>query len=193
MFLIIKGWSQMEENTSGKKIGSAELVDGLYLLRGSRQVDTGAGVSHMALSSSLSSIETKLMLWHYRLGHASFSYLQKVFPQLFLNKQTLRLNCEICQYAKHTRSVYAPVSYTPTSPFSIIHSDIWGPSRITSLNGTRWFITMIDEHTRMTWTFLMKEKSDASRIFQNFYTMIEHQFQTKIKVLKTDNAKDYFN
>ncbi|CAN1822216.1 Retrovirus-related Pol polyprotein from transposon TNT 1-94, partial [Linum perenne] len=120
-------------------------------------------------------------------------YLQKVFPQLFANKRTLQLHCDICQYAKHTRVAYTPVSYTPTSPFSIIHSDIWGPSRVASLNGTRWFITMIDEHTRMTWTFLMKEKSDTARVFKTFYTMIENQFQTKIRVLRTDNAKDYFN
>ncbi|CAN1152028.1 Retrovirus-related Pol polyprotein from transposon TNT 1-94, partial [Linum perenne] len=181
----------MEEAASGRMIGKAELIDGLYLLRGTNQRDVK--VPHVALSSSLSYVESQIMLWHYRLGHSSFSYLQRLFPHLFRNKTTLRLNCEVCQYAKHTRSIYSPVSYTPTSPFSIIHSDIWGPSRVASLNGTRWFITMIDEHTRLTWTFLMKEKSDTTRVFQNFYTMIETQFQTKVKVLRTDNARDYFN
>ena len=38
----------------------------------------------------------------------------------------------------------------------------------------------------------MKEKSEAGQIFKNFNTMIQTQFQTKIKVLKTDNAKKYF-
>ena len=38
----------------------------------------------------------------------------------------------------------------------------------------------------------MKEKSEAGQIFKNFNTMIQTQFQTKIKVLKTDNAKEYF-
>ncbi|CAN1800959.1 Retrovirus-related Pol polyprotein from transposon TNT 1-94, partial [Linum perenne] len=39
----------------------------------------------------------------------------------------------------------------------------------------------------------MKEKSETRTIFQQFYTMVHTQFNTKIQVLKTDNAKDYFN
>ena len=31
----------------------------------------------------------------------------------------------------------------------MIHSDIWGPSRIQSLTGEKWFITFIDDHTRI--------------------------------------------
>ena len=32
-----------------------------------------------------------------------------------------------------------------------------------------------------------------SQIFQNFNSMIQTQFHTKIQILKTDNAKEYFN
>ena len=31
----------------------------------------------------------EIMLWHYRLGHPSFKYLNKLFPLLFKNKNTL--------------------------------------------------------------------------------------------------------
>ena len=37
----------------------------------------------------------------------------------------------------------------------------------------------------------MKEKSEAGQIFRSFNTMIHTQFQSKIQVLKTDNAKEY--
>ena len=39
----------------------------------------------------------------------------------------------------------------------------------------------------------MKEKSEVGTIFKNFNSMIQTQFQTKIKVFRKDNAKDYFN
>ena len=39
----------------------------------------------------------------------------------------------------------------------------------------------------------MKEKSEVGQIFKNFSNMIQTQFQAKIQVLKTDNAKEYFN
>ena len=38
----------------------------------------------------------------------------------------------------------------------------------------------------------MKEKSEVGQIFQNFNSMIQTQFQIKIQVLKTNNAKEYF-
>ena len=100
---------------------------------------------------------------------------------------------EICQLAKHTRHVYSSLPYNPSHPFSVIHSDIWGPSRVKNINGTRWFVSFIDDHTGTTWTFLMKEKSETATIFQSFHSMISTQFQSKIQVLKTDNAKEYFN
>lgn len=69
---------------------------------------------------------------------------------------------------------------------------MWDSSRIKNVSGARWFLSFVDDHTRLTWVFLMKNKSEVSQIFQNFNTMIQTQFNTKIQVLKTDNAKEYF-
>lgn len=75
----------------------------------------------------------------------------------------------------------------------MIHSDVWGPSRVTTQSGKSWFITFIDDHTRVTWVFLLKEKSEAEMVFKNFYNMIQTQFQTKIKIFRSDNGKEFFN
>ena len=40
---------------------------------------------------------------------------------------------------------------------------------------------------------LDERKSEAGPILKNFHNMIQTQFQTKIKVFKFDNAKEYFN
>ena len=88
---------------------------------------------------------------------------------------------------------YKIKDYFPSSPFYMIHSDVWGPSKIHTLNGKRWFVTFIDDHTRLCWMYLMKSKSDVAQIFKEFYTFIETQFQTKINILKTDNGTEYFN
>ena len=75
----------------------------------------------------------------------------------------------------------------------MIYSDVWGPSKIKNIIGTRWFVSIIDDHTRISWILLMKEKSKVGQIFKNFYNMIQTQFHAKIQVLKTNNARDYFN
>lgn len=54
-------------------------------------------------------------------------------------------------------------------------------------------MSFIDDHTRTIWIFLMKEKSETETIFKKFSTMIETQFKQKIQILRTDNARDYFN
>ncbi|CAN1141377.1 Retrovirus-related Pol polyprotein from transposon TNT 1-94 [Linum perenne] len=175
-------------------IGTGRLQEDLFIIKGC----TGAGEPserrrRALATNSTDSIDSQVMLWHNRLEHPSFGYLERLLPKLFQNKSFKDFQCETCQLAKHTRSVYSGVNYRPTQPFAIIHSDIWGPTRVKNVNGAKWFITFIDDHTRLTWTFLMKEKSETSDMFKEFYGMILTQFHTKIQVLKTDNAHDYFN
>ncbi|RVW39495.1 Retrovirus-related Pol polyprotein from transposon RE1, partial [Vitis vinifera] len=59
--------------------------------------------------------------------------------------------------------------------------------------GSRWFVTFVDDHTRVTWVFLMKKKSEVKEIFENFNNMVQTQFQAKIQVLRTDNAREYYH
>ena len=159
---------------------------GLYLLQA--EIPTNQKVSCSVTTSNKNSA---VMLWHYRLGHPNFLYLKKMFPDL-IDKDTNNFQCEVCQLSKHVRNSYPQQPYKSSQPFSIIHSDVWGPSRISNISGSRWFVTFIDDHTRVTWVFLMKEKSEVGQIFQNFNRMIQTQFKTKIQVLKTDNDREYF-
>ncbi|RVW60936.1 Retrovirus-related Pol polyprotein from transposon RE1 [Vitis vinifera] len=187
---------------SGKMIGSAELCSGLYLLscgQFSNQVSQASCVQSQSMSESFNSVsnskvnkDSEIIMLHYRLGHPSFVYLAKLFPRLFINKNPASYHCEICQFAKHTRTVYPQIPYKPSTVFSLVHSDVWGPSRIKNISGTRWFVTFVDDHTRVTWVFLMKEKSEVGHIFQTFNLMVQNQFNSKIQVLKSDNAKEYF-
>ena len=49
--------------------------------------------------------DSAVMLEHYSLGHPNFSYLEKKFPYLFINKNSKSFQCEICQLAKHVVQV----------------------------------------------------------------------------------------
>ena len=58
----------------------------------------------------------------------------------------------------------------------VVHSDVWGPAKISSLNGSRWFVSFIDDYSRMTWVCLMKTKDEVSSLFQKFHKMIATQY-----------------
>ena len=73
--------------------------------------------------------------------------------------------CDICELAKSHRVTF-PISMNKSPvPFMVVHSDVWGPAKISSLNGARWFVSFIDDHTRMTWVCLMKSKNEVSSLF----------------------------
>ena len=137
--------------------------------------------------------KSEIWLWHRRLGHASFGYLQKLFPQLFSQLIVSDFKCDVCERAKSHR-VSFPISMNKSpAPFMVVHSDVWGPTNTPSLNGSRWFVSFIDDHTRMTWICLMKSKSEVSSLFQQFHKMIATQYQTNIQVIRTDNRGEFIN
>ncbi|CAK9151194.1 unnamed protein product [Ilex paraguariensis] len=145
--------------------------------------------------SSISSIfvREQIMVWHCKLGHPSFSYLKHLFPSLFKNIDPAFFQCESCLLSKSHHTTYLPKSYRASKPFYLFHSDVWGPSKVTTMSGKRWFVIFIDDHTHLYWIYLMREKSEVKKLFKDFYNMIENQFQTKISILRSDNGMEYFN
>src|SRR3954464_13307341 len=103
------------------------------------------------------------------------------------------LKCEACELAKHSRTVYPASGNKSLKQFDLIHSDVWGPTNNTSTSGCSWFVTFIDCYSRTTWVSLLKAKSDVLSVFQNFHKMIETQFGTHIKAIRTDNGTEYTN
>ncbi|KAA0050638.1 Beta-galactosidase [Cucumis melo var. makuwa] len=71
--------------------------------------------------------------------------------------------------------------------------DVWGPSKITTSSGKRWFVTFIDDHTRLIWVFLVSDKSEVTSVFQDFYNIVETQFNIKIAILRSDNGREFPN
>ena len=77
-------------------------------------------------------------------------------------------------------------------PFSLVHSDVWVPVPLSTHNGMKWFVTFVDDCTRMTWVYQLKHKSDVCIVFRLFHQMVVTQFGIQIKVLRSDNGGEYF-
>ena len=103
------------------------------------------------------------------------------------------MHCEFNQLSKHCPKSYVSQPYQKSHSSSFIHIDLWGPSNISNVTGSKWFIPFIDDHAQICWVYLLKEKSKAKEIFKNFNAMINTQFQTKIQIFCTNNGTEYFN
>lgn len=66
-----------------------------------------------------------------------------------------------------------------------------GSSPVCSTLGYYYFVTFIDDFFCCTWLFLMKNCYGIYNIFQGFYTEIQNQFGSSIKILDTNNAHEY--
>ena len=81
--------------------------------------------------------------------------------------------CEVFQLTKHHHVHFSSHTYQESKPFYPIHSDVWGPSQVTNIIETKWFIIFINDHTRVYWVYHLKEKSNVGGVFKAFYSMIE--------------------
>ncbi|RVW77239.1 Retrovirus-related Pol polyprotein from transposon TNT 1-94 [Vitis vinifera] len=168
----------LKDRSTGKTIGIGRESQGLY---------------HLTSDSSPAvciSTDAPLLI-HNRLGHPSLSKFQKMVPRF----STLSsLPCESCQLGKHTRVSFPKrLNNRAKSPFELVHTDVWGPCRTASTLGFQYFVTFIDDYSRCTWLFLMKNRAELFSIFQKFYTEIQTQFNISIRVLRSDNAREYFS
>ncbi|MCR2847923.1 DDE-type integrase/transposase/recombinase [Weizmannia coagulans] len=128
---------------------------------------------------------------HCRLGHPSLSLLKKLYPQF---SSLTSLDCESCRYAKHHRVHLSPrVHKRANAPFELVHSDVWGPCPVTSPIGFRYFVTFVDDFSRVTWLYLMKNRSELFSHFRAFHAEIKTQFNLSIKTLRSDNAKEFLS
>lgn len=152
------------EKGTGKVLGTGTLHKGLWY------VDEENMEAALALVLETNNVwegnEGKLlMLYHRRLGHPAFPILEKMYPEVYRKVDTEGLVCDACELGKHTRGSYASSGGRSSCSFELIHSDVWGPCPTTALNGFRYFVTFIDCFSRVTWLYLMKNKSDVFSCF----------------------------
>ncbi|WZZ71964.1 hypothetical protein YC2023_083334 [Brassica napus] len=173
----------LQDRTSRMLIGAGEKEgEGLYRFRG---IESLASVHTTVLEESL--------LWHRRLGHPSSHITGKVptVPSLYSTADHLIKTCSICFRAKQTRLSFSDSFHNANEIFELIHYDLWGPYRTTALCGSRYFLTIIDDHLRAVWLFLLPDKTLVSQQIKDFLTLIERQFSKKIKTLRSDNGTEF--
>lgn len=71
--------------------------------------------------------------------------------------------------------------------------DVCGPMSTMSLDGNRYYVTFIDDFSRMVNVFLIRNKNQVYNCFVKYKNLAENQLNKKIKILRTDNGGEYVN
>jgi histone deacetylase 1/2 len=169
-----------------KVIHQGRCKDGLYPL-----ASQSTGVE--SWKQAFGAIKPSTSRWHSRLGHPSFSIVERViknnsFP--CINNPNSGSVCDSCLRAKSHHLPYPKSTSVSSKPLELIFSDVWGPAPV-SVGRHTYYVSFIDDFSKYTWIYLIKNKSDVFQVFRDFQQLVERKFDKKIISVQSDWGGEY--
>ena len=128
-------------------------------------------------------IKRDINLWHKRLGHLNKDDVKRTIGC----GDNLKEVCETCALGKQTsKPVLKETQNKSQKPLELVYSDILRPFEVPSLNGSKYAITFIDEHSKYSVVKFMSKKSQAFERFKEYVA----ESGTPQR-LRTDNGAEY--
>lgn len=166
-----------------KLVATADLINGVYKLNLKAE---------QCMLTTCDSSE----LWHRRLGHINSQDLNKmkhcVNGLMLKGSATIdKSNCIICCEGKQTRLPFSTTGTRSKRLLEIIHGDVCGPMEVMSIGGSKYFLLLVDDFSRMSFVYFIKSKSDVFQFFKQFKTSVEKQLGRKIKMFRSDQGGEF--
>ena len=119
-------------------------------------------LDNIALTSSTSIVamnkknKESSLLWHRKLNHDSMHTIAKlIYKNLIIGLSKFNINfdhiCGVCQLGKQTRGSFKSKNIVSTTrTLELLHMDLLGPTRTTSLGGKKYALVIVDDFSRYT-------------------------------------------
>jgi transposase InsO family protein len=99
---------------------------------------------------------------------------------------------EHCVYGKEKRVKFLRVGKENESErLELVHTYVWGPSQVSSIGGSHYYVTFIDNATRKTWVYCIRQKYDVFDTFKKWKSLVENEIGKRLKCLRLDNGGEY--
>ncbi|GJY96424.1 retrovirus-related pol polyprotein from transposon TNT 1-94 [Tanacetum coccineum] len=154
---------------------------------------------HTCFVCNLEASKTKSWLWHRRLSHMNFGAINHLaknglvrgLPKLKFEKDHL---CSACVMGKSKKQSHKPKSEdTNQEKLYLFHMDLCGPMRVSSINGKKYILFIVDNYSRFTWVKFLASKDEAPDFIIKFLKMIQVRLNTPVKNIRRDNGTEFFN
>lgn len=107
--------------------------------------------------------------------------------------ENTEMKCSNCIESKMFNVPFQNNRKKTTEILEIIHTDLNGPHNTTGYGGEKYFLTFIDDYSKCTRIFCIKNKSETANCFIEFVNLVENKFNKRVKKLQCDNGKEYLN
>ncbi|KAK0588753.1 hypothetical protein LWI29_005016 [Acer saccharum] len=175
---------------------------GNVVLSVKRSIDNCYCLEIDSLTCNMAHECNKLDLWHQRLGHMNFKDLKKLekhgivrgLPNL---GKKLEVVCELCQLGKQTKLSHKKNSYIATKrPLELVHMDLMGPIQTESINGKKYIFVCVDDFSRFTWVYFLRNKTETFDYFKKFCNQVQNEKGLEIKKIcriRSDHGTEFEN
>lgn len=151
--------------TSNEVIAVAGVQENLYILN-SKSFDPDVINS------------TFISLWHQRMGHCSSHVLHHI-SAVHISKDPLSVY-DTCHLAKQPRLLFPTSHSRATSILERLHTDLWGPYKTPSLNSAHYILTILENYSRVTWTYSLKYKIQVPNTSIHFINTVQKQYDKSV-------------
>ena len=182
-------WRRMAEAgacKTGDALGTTITVDTNTVL----ETIPYSGLEIIRMPATIGAVS--VMQLHRKLAHlppSAFSTLRtntNGLPAVPAVKGTF--DCNACSKGKYTRTIPKARTTTSSLPYHTVHSDICGPFSVPTPGGSKYFISAIDEYSHRAEVRFLKTRDEAPKALLDMLKLAACQYDTKVKVLQTDNA-----
>ncbi|CAI7845821.1 unnamed protein product [Closterium sp. NIES-54] len=162
--------------------------------------DVLAGVDATAAWAKASSGtgEADWEMWHERVCHVNFPMLQNLVKDGSLKGLEVKgvakeiWSCPTCLETKFTKFPFSSGTGPAKAPLALVHMDVVGPTRGPSLSGSCYFLTIVDDQTRVVWVNPLKIKGGvAAAVLKEWIPRAQRESGHKVKVVRTDNRGEF--
>ena len=148
---------------NGRFVGKGYATDGMYKI----------SIINKEVSCYAYFVDS-LYLWHAKLGYLNFKYLKFMSKHGMISyKHDDEKKYEICIQAKMTKKPFSK-SNRNSIMLELVHSDVCELNGVFTRIGKRYFITFIDDFSRFTYVYLMRNKDESFDIFKLYKTEVEN-------------------
>ena len=170
----------------GKTIATASLKGNLYEFIMDINKDHSHGNAYVA---------SEIELWHKRLGHIGENALNELVKRNLVNGVTEKSAkikfCDTCIEAKHCRDPFKGTHQVAKRVLERVHSDVCGPISPTGHDGSKYFVSFIDEYSHFAMIYLIKRKSQVFEAFKEYEALVVAKFGVAISQFTSDQGREY--
>ncbi|CAI7745064.1 unnamed protein product [Closterium sp. NIES-53] len=101
-------------------------------------------------------------------------------------------SCPTCLETKFMKFPFSSGTGPAKATLALVHMDVVGPTRAPSVSGSRYVLTIVDDHTRAVWVYPLKTKGEVvATILKERMSRAQRESGHKVKVIRTDNGGEF--